>query len=161
MTVTVNGVASAQLEFPVAAANPTMFAAPGGYQSIFEEFDVVALNADGTLNSATNPARLGSVIQVFVDGLSLNPQSPGAPPALLSGGGFVVAGYTQANPFVLDVSLEVPSSAENFDCQGVNATTACIAGFVVYDLTYLGVYPGTPVPTGDLGFGGTVFVAPK
>jgi uncharacterized protein (TIGR03437 family) len=82
MTVTVNGVPSAQLEFPVAAANPTMFAVPGGFQSNFGGFDVVALNADGTLNSATNPAKPGSVIQVFVDGLSLNPQSPGVPPAL-------------------------------------------------------------------------------
>jgi uncharacterized protein (TIGR03437 family) len=161
MTVTVNGVPSAQLEFPVTAANPTMFAVPGGYQSNFEGFEVVALNADGTLNSATNPAKLGSVVQVFVDGLSLAPQSPGAPPALLSGGGFVVTGYTQTNPFVLDMSLEIPSSAENFGCQGANATTACIAGFVVYDLTYLGVNLGTPQPTGGLGFSGTVFVAPK
>jgi uncharacterized protein (TIGR03437 family) len=160
MTVTVNGVPSAQLEFPVATANPTMFAAPGGYQSDFGEFNLVALNADGTLNSLTNPAKLGSVIQVFVDGLSPNAQSPGVPPALLAGGGFTVTGYTQANPFVLDVSLEVPSSAANFECEGGNATTVCLAGFF-FDLeTYLGVYLGTPLPNGGLGFGGTVYVAP-
>jgi uncharacterized protein (TIGR03437 family) len=160
MTVTVNSVPSAQLEFPVAVANPTMFAVPGGFQFNFGEFDVAALNADGTLNSATNPARLGSVIQVFVDGLALSPQSPGVPSALLSGGGFVVAGYTQANPFVLDVSLEVPSSAANFACQGVNTTTVCRAGFF-FDLeTYLEVYLGTPLPTGGLGFGGTVYLNP-
>lgn len=155
MTVTVDGAPSAQLEFPVAAANPTMFAAPDGFQSNIGEFDVVALNADGTLNSATNPALLGSAIQVFVDGLSLNAQSPGAPPALLSGGGFVVAGYAQANPFVLDVSLQVPSSAASLECEGGNATTVCIAGFVIYDLTYL----GAPLSAEEFGFGGTVFVA--
>ena len=72
----------------------------------------------------------------------------------------MVAGYTQANPFVLDVSLAVPLSAENFACQGVNATTACMAGFF-FDLeTYLGVFLGTPLPAEPLGFGGTVFVAP-
>jgi len=160
MTVTVNGVPSAQLEFPVTAANPTVFAVPGGYQSNFEEFEVVALNADGTLNSATNPAKLGSVIQVFVDGLSSNPPGPpGVPPTLVTGGGFVVKGYTQANPFVLDVSLQVPSSAVDLDCQGVNAT-ACMAGFIVYDVAYSGVLLGTAVPAAELGFGGTVYVAP-
>ncbi len=161
MTVTVNGVPSARVEFPVAGANPTMFAVAGGYQSNFEEFEVVALNADGTVNSAANPAKPGSVIEVFVDGLSLNPPSAGLPPTLEAGGGFVVTGYTQENPFVLEVSLEVPSSAANFSCQGVNATTACMAGFVVYDVPYLEGYVVTPLPTGGLGFGGTVFVAPN
>jgi hypothetical protein len=109
------------------------------------------------VNSATNPAQLGSVIQVFVDGLSLNPPSPGLPLALLSGGGFTVTGYAPANPFVLDVSLQVPSSAENFNCAIMNATSVCIAGFDVYDLgTYLTSYPET---TGGLVFGGTVYVA--
>jgi uncharacterized protein (TIGR03437 family) len=160
MTVMVNGVPAARLEFPVAAANPTIFAVPGGYQSNSGEFDVVALNADGTLNPATNPATPGSAVQVFVDGLDLSPQSPGVPPTLLSGGGFAVTGYTQLNPFVLDVSLEVPSSAANFRCEALNATTVCLAGFDVYDPgTYLAEY-GTSMQTGGLEFSGTIFVAP-
>lgn len=35
-----------------------------------QEFVALAFNADGSLNSSTNPAQLGAVISIFVNGLA-------------------------------------------------------------------------------------------
>jgi uncharacterized protein (TIGR03437 family) len=155
MQVTVNGVSSAPLQFPVASANPSLFVIPGSFQSNSGESVAVALNADGSRNSPANPAQLGSLISVFVNGLSLDPNIPYEPPNLYAAGGWSVTKSSQTNPFVLEVGLQVPSSSANFNCQVPN-TSACIATFMVFDLTsYLtGFQPGG---TGGLAFGGDVY----
>ena len=156
MQVTVNGVSSPPLQFAVTSANPSLFLIPDSYQTNSQEFIVMALNADGSSNSSANPAQPGSVISVFVNGLSANPEVPSVPLALYTGGGWSVTNYSQINPFVLKVDLQVPSSPANFNCQMPN-TSACTATFKVYDLnSYLvGVQPGS---TGGLAFGGIVYV---
>jgi uncharacterized protein (TIGR03437 family) len=155
MQVNVNGVSSVPLEFPVVSANPTLFVSPGSYDPTFEGSFAVALNANGFVNSPTNPAQLGSVITVFVNGLSMDPQTYYEPPNLYSVAGWTVTNYSQENPFVLQVNLQVPSSSTNFDCQLQNGSV-CEAGFEIYDLTsYL--MPGS---TGGLAVEGMVYVAP-
>ena len=159
MQVTVNGVPSAQLQFPTTAANPTIFAVPGSYQnsSGYQDFFAVALNSDGSLNSATNPAQPGSVISVFVDGLALDPAIPEALPELSTGDGWSVTNVSQAGPFVIQVNLQVPTSTANFVCSLPN-TNACEVGFgVSEDTSQLpGLQPGTQ---GILSFSGLVYVA--
>lgn len=154
MQVTVNGLSSPQIQLPVTAANPSLFVTPGSYVTTFREFAAVALNADGSENSSTNPARLGSVISVFVNGLSPDPNVPHAPPLLYTGAGWSVTNIAQTSPFVLEVDLQVPSSAANFACQ----SNVCIASFGVSDLN-----PPTigapPAGTGALSFGGLVYVS--
>jgi uncharacterized protein (TIGR03437 family) len=53
----------------VAAARPQIFAQPNPNGSGGR--DAIALNVDGTLNSASNPAANGSVVTVFVSGAGL------------------------------------------------------------------------------------------
>jgi uncharacterized protein (TIGR03437 family) len=160
MQVTVNGVSSAPLQFPATYAKPTIFAVPGSYQnsSGFQNFFAVALNADGSLNSASNPAQLGSVISVFVDGLALDPQIPEALPQLSTGSGWSVTNVSQSSPFVIEVKLQVPSSTANFVCPAPNSN-ACEVSFDVSEYTsdLLGLQPDTQ---GILSFAGLVYVAP-
>jgi len=156
MQVTVSGVSSPRLRFAVTSANPSLFVMPESYQTSSQEFVVVALNADGSVNSSTNPAQPGSVISVFLNGLSADPRVRLEPPRLYTEGGWSVTNYSQTNEFVLKVDLRVPSSPANFNCQLPNAS-ACAATFKIYDLTsYLaGLQPGS---TGGLAFGGMVYV---
>jgi uncharacterized protein (TIGR03437 family) len=156
MQVTVNGVPSPPLGFAVTSANPSLFAIPDSFQTNSGEFVAVAVNADGSLNSSTNPAQTGSVISVFVNGLSVDPQVRLVPPVLYTGGGWSVTNFSQTNPFVLKVGLQVPASSANFNCQVPN-TSACAATFRIYELTSFlsDLQPGS---TGGLAFGGTVYV---
>ena len=152
MKVTVNGVSPPALEFPVVYANPSLFVVPGSYSPTLEQSVTVALNADGSVNSATNPAQLGSVISVFVNGLAMDAQIPYEPPNLYSVAGWSVTGSSQINPFVLQVSLQIPASA-NLYCQ----LNGCTASFTIYDLaSYLNGPP--PEFPGGLSFGGVVYV---
>jgi uncharacterized protein (TIGR03437 family) len=156
MQVTVNGVQSPPRQLPVTSANPSLFVIPESYQTTSQEFVAVALNADGSLNSPTNPAQLGSVISVFVNGLATDPHVPHEPLQLYTGGGWSVTNFSRTNPFVLKVNLQVPSSPTNFDCQPPNASV-CTATFKIYDLTsYL--VDLQPDSKGGLAFGGTVYV---
>jgi hypothetical protein len=111
------------------------------------------------VNSSTNPAQLGSVISIFVNGLS-NPQVSSEPPELFESGvslyatGGSLLNYSQPNPFVVEVKLPVPSSTANLACQA----NLCVASFEVYDLaSYLsGPAPGA---SSGLKFSGEYYVA--
>jgi uncharacterized protein (TIGR03437 family) len=152
MTVTVNGASSPSLQFPVTGANPSLFVVPGSYQSASAESFALALNADGSRNSSTNPAPLGSVVSVFVNGLSDADVTSG--PLQLDAGGGSLLTYSQTNPFVLEVNLQVPSSTANLSCQA----NVCSTSFEVYDL---GSYLSGPTPgsASGLKFLGEVYVA--
>jgi uncharacterized protein (TIGR03437 family) len=52
----------------VATSNPVAFLSQ---PSIFNQSFPLALNADGTVNSQSNPAAAGSVVTIFIDGLGL------------------------------------------------------------------------------------------
>lgn len=157
MQVTVNGVSSPALRFAVTSANPGLFVIPGSFQTNAQESFAVARNADGSQNSATNPAPPGSLISVFVNGLPVESQVRLQPPVLYTAGGWSVTNYSQEGPFVLKVNLQLPASSASFNCQQPN-TSACTASFQVYELTsYLfGPLPGS---TGGLSFGGLVYVS--
>ncbi|HXS94128.1 MAG TPA: SBBP repeat-containing protein [Candidatus Limnocylindrales bacterium] len=126
MQVTVDGHSSMGLQFAVAQAKPAVFITPGFYIPSFAEFAAVARNADGSLNSASNPAQLGSVISVFVNGLS----NPTQRPLLFAGGGWSVESSSQDSPYVLKVNLQAPSSTENMAC----TPTLCTAGVTLFNL---------------------------
>jgi uncharacterized protein (TIGR03437 family) len=151
VNVTVNSLSSPMLQFSTTSADPTLFVVPGSYSATYRESAAVALNADGSLNSSTNPAQLGFVISAFVNGLSMDPYGP---PNLYATGGWSVTSSAQINPFVLQVGLQVPSSTDNLACQ----SNVCTAAFEIYDLySYLSVsQPG--IPSG-LSFGGEVCLA--
>ncbi|HTS48212.1 MAG TPA: SBBP repeat-containing protein [Bryobacteraceae bacterium] len=157
MQVTVNGVSSPPLQFPVTFANPSLFVVPGSYNSQFQEFEAVALNADGSTNSASNPAQLGSVISVFVNGLSPDPQVAAGPPQLFTAAGWSITHVSDVSPFVLQVDLRVPATTANFSCPTPNPT-ACTASFEINDFSP-SVNPWFSAITGPLRILGTVYVA--
>jgi len=135
MQVDVNGVFSIPLELPLTYANPSVFP--------------VALNADGSVNSSTNPAHLGSAVSVFANGLTQDPQVNNSPLQLYSNNGWSVTGAAQATPFVLQIRLQVPSKLVNdFACP---SPSLCSASFTIYD-----VYGGSPVS--GFSFGGAVYI---
>jgi uncharacterized protein (TIGR03437 family) len=156
MQVTVNGVPSPPLRFALTSANPGLFVIPDSFQSNAQQSVALARNADGSQNSAANPATPGSVISVFVNGLSADPQVRLQPPVFYASGGWSVTNYAQEGPFVLKVDLQLPASSANFNCPA--NTSACLATFQVYELTsYLtGLQPGG---TGGLSFAGIVYVS--
>jgi uncharacterized protein (TIGR03437 family) len=66
--VRVNGYLSNVAHLPVLTAEPAIFS----YQSGF----ALALNRDGSINSQQNPAQLGSVVTIFVNGAGLQTPTP-------------------------------------------------------------------------------------
>lgn len=74
-----NEVSSAEIFVLVGLSSPGVFV-------LAETKRVVAINQDGTLNSATNPADRGSIVSFYATGLgSVDPPLPTGQPAELSG----------------------------------------------------------------------------
>jgi len=121
MQVTVNGVPSQPLAFPVVSANPTLFAVPGSYNTTVQEFEALAINADGSVNSAANPAQLGSAISVFVNGLAIDPLVSYDPPLFYTGGGWALLNYKPINTYVMQVNLQAPTSTRICPARGLCA----------------------------------------
>ena len=134
MQVNVNGVPSAQVQYAVTPANPALFVVPGTFQTNLQLFNSVAINADGSMNSSSNPAQLGSVVTVFVNGLTPDPQNLLGPAQLATGGGWSLVSVLQASPFVTQLELRVPATNINFEC-GFQTTSACLASFGIQDST--------------------------
>jgi uncharacterized protein (TIGR03437 family) len=163
MQLTVNGLNATALQFPLTYPNPSLFLnVPATFPATGTSPGpiVVALNADGSLNSATNPSQPSSTVSVFVNGLS-NPLSSG-PPQLYTNGGWLVTNVTQATPFVLSVDLQVPGtsippSGPAF-CSGFSLTSVCAMSFTLFDVEGGAVAP----QSGSLGgqaLGGMVYVS--
>jgi len=154
MQLTVNGVSSAPLEFPLTYANPSLYLTTVSPQPI-----AVALNADGTVNSAANPAQLGSAVSVFVNGLTPDPQVNNAALQLSSTLGWSVIDVVQATPYVLRVDLKAPSKLVNdFACSQLGLVSVCSADFMLYDTYQVGVSAQTESAS-TLAFGAGVYVA--
>lgn len=68
--------ATATQQFAVAESNPSVFVNSStltsscGQAALGPTFEAVALNSDGTLNSCANPAKAGSSITVFLNGVN-------------------------------------------------------------------------------------------
>jgi uncharacterized protein (TIGR03437 family) len=81
MTVSVasatgGATATTTQEFALAASNPSVFVNSStltptcGQAALGPTFEAVALNSDGTLNTCANPAKAGSSVTVFLNGLN-------------------------------------------------------------------------------------------
>ena len=110
----VNGTVSNSATLPGRAADPELFkhadaAAPSGSQP-----EAFAVNEDGTVNSSQKPAKLGSVITVFVSGVGL--LTPG--PADGARGGL---GHVPALPISASVGCKIVDNNHPFRCFVVNA----------------------------------------
>lgn len=117
--------------------------------------EALVLNADGSENSATNPAPVGSVISVFLNGVSPSPEIVSAPLQLASNNGWTVTNIAQASPFVTQVSLQVPSKLEG----DVACTTIseCDAEFQLFNIGS-GDAGAQPLPVTGTAVAGMVYV---
>jgi uncharacterized protein (TIGR03437 family) len=155
--VTVDGAPSSPFALLLTSIDPSVVLnLPESVASGGLGFFANALNADGSVNSASNPARLGSVISVSVNGLSPNPEVVSLTSS--SSSGWPVVSEAPQTPFLLRLGLQVPSqlgvNGENIECPGSNV---CTAQFGVT------AYPASSVsPQGEnigaVSFGGTVYV---
>ncbi len=71
VTVQYNGISSAAVAVPVTAANPGIFSSNSSGTG-----QAAALNQDGTVNSAANPAKRGSVVTFYLTGDGLETPQP-------------------------------------------------------------------------------------
>ncbi len=129
VAVTVNGKSSSARQFLPASTNLNLFANLASSEIDCLQGDMpgygfqpLAMNADGSLNSCTNPAKLGSTVSFFVEGGSS--LIGAAPPAVLPelqafvGGGCPEPVNTSllANGFVYQADVQLPTSI--FSCVG-------------------------------------------
>jgi uncharacterized protein (TIGR03437 family) len=133
--VTVNGVSSPARQFALTFDAPSLFPAtppPASNPSSFP-LPALALNSDGSVNSSSNPAPLGSVITIFLNGISPDPDTNTAPLQLTSDLAWMVTDVALENPFVTQVSLQVPSKlVNNFACLPPNLTE-CQSQFDIFN----------------------------
>jgi uncharacterized protein (TIGR03437 family) len=101
---------------PVVASNPVAFLSqPSTGNQTFP----LTLNADGTVNSPTNPAAAGSVVTIFVDGLGLTSPTP-------------VTGLVNTNPSTpLNLTLVVMPYCVGTYCNPVPVPAFVSAGSLV------------------------------
>ncbi|MGP0072245.1 MAG: SBBP repeat-containing protein [Bryobacteraceae bacterium] len=153
MQVSVNGVAAPPREVPLIASNPSLFAnltvgtVTCGNETYGGLFIVTAINADGTVNSCAHPAKTGTVVSFFIDGLGVDgitaPWQPGAIPVVVRMGDWSaeVANVSAPNPFVWQVDVVVPAAAS----EGESAV------IVTMDMNFVnGVVPVGPFATAPL-----------
>jgi uncharacterized protein (TIGR03437 family) len=125
--VTYLGVETNCLSWPVMEASPGVLTSDGTY--------AVALNQDGTVNSAANPATPDSIVSVFATGLGpLNPAQPD---------GSLVRFPLPGN--ALPFSLRVP-------CVGGFVGPPCPVPPVTYDPAYGGPAPFLVAGTSQINF---------
>jgi uncharacterized protein (TIGR03437 family) len=113
MQLMVNGVFSPPLQLSLTYQNPSLFLnIPQTFAASLNPQGPVALalNADGSTNSPTNPAQLGSVISLFVNGLAQDPDVNYGPLQLSAAPGWQVTNTVQVSPFVIQVDVQLPST---------------------------------------------------
>jgi uncharacterized protein (TIGR03437 family) len=154
MQLTFSGATAAPRQLPLTyIANPSLFITNAQPQANSLGSVAVALNADGSMNSSANPAKLGAAVSVFVNGLTPDPRFLHFPLQLATTNGWSVTGSTQASPFVLRVDLRVPSSlVNNFSC---DVSSVCAVSFALYDVDLVSV---GQIVSGGEAFGGVVYV---
>ncbi len=153
MHVTANGVSTRERAFPTTFANPSLFLdLPDLPMDQSIGYIAVALNADGSVNSPSNPAPPGSIVSVFLNGLSPAVGFNG-PNLLFANNGWTVTGFSQATPYVLQVDLQVPATLQAISC----GSSSCAAGFSIY-YTNPGNPYAQPVTTSAVEVGGAVYI---
>ena len=99
VTVTFEGRTSAPLPIQVAGVSPGVFTLDASGKG-----QAVALNQDGSLNTASNPAKVGDVISLFVTGLR---QGDG-PLTVMIGGAAIVPSTKSLSSGVLQIDAKIP-----------------------------------------------------
>jgi uncharacterized protein (TIGR03437 family) len=168
MQVSVNGAAGQSRALPVVPSNPTLFGDLSGTVSSCTVGDItyygayiaVAVNADGTFNSCSHPARAGTAISLLVNGLGVNGNmqawAASQIPVSVTIGHWSaeVVNVTAQTPFVWQVDALVPSAATQKGLSLVPVTMDMNFWNGVVDVGPLAVdefypfyaIPGTPFP---------------
>jgi uncharacterized protein (TIGR03437 family) len=158
MQLTVNG-ASVQRQFPFAASNLNLFAdlsanlIPCSAAEVDANgFQPVALNADGSRNSCTNPARYGSSVSFFVHGVGAIQLGFPPPSQLLNVQAFAgtcsaeVTDASLITNFVYRVDVALPPAES--PCGGMTSA-AFPENYLSFTLSFNGAPAGPRVvPTG-------------
>jgi len=162
MQLTTNGV-SLEREFPLTVPNMNLFAnltsdeitcAAAGQSA--NGFQPLALNADGSANSCTNPAKYGSPVPFFMHGVGAEQFGLTPPQQLLDMQAFVsfcsatVTNATLMEGFVYKVDVIMPATQQ--PCAQDYSELSPEAAFAVY-FTYNGETVGprvVPVPGGPI-----------
>jgi uncharacterized protein (TIGR03437 family) len=162
MEVAMNGFTSALKQLPLVQMSPNLFVnvAPTNLGCSGTPVEIVAgnwlplaQNQDGTMNSCDNPAKVGSVVSFFVDGLGgtvtasiiFTPAYPGGIPMVVQMGNLSaeVVNIAVVNNFVWRVDVLVPPDVVN----GL-VTTAHVSLSLVFET---GVVPVGPRAGGSIG----------
>jgi uncharacterized protein (TIGR03437 family) len=114
MQVSVNGVTSSPRQLPVTGSNPNLLAevaqtatdCSGGAQGLI----LIATNADGSRNSCTNPAKLGSIISFYVHGTGVPFGTCFCFDETLGNASAAVVNVSDVNTFLTRVDVQLPTS---------------------------------------------------
>ena len=129
LVVEVQGTASSPIAESVAASSPAIFAASGGTGQ------GAVLNQDNSSNSASNPAAIGSVLQIFATGFGQT--TPSGVDGQLAG----------ANPSIPVARVTATIGGTNAPVQYAGSSNGLVAGVMqVNVLVPAGVTPGNAVP---------------
>ncbi len=125
MQVSVNGAQSTPRVLPVVSTKPSLFTnpslpglncMPGRFGDSAQGFGAIALNADGLFNSCANPAKPGSVVSLFLNGVGAGPFFASSPPlpaqvpidVLVGNRSATVVQVKVLTPFVWEVDVQLP-----------------------------------------------------
>lgn len=129
VVVAVQNVQSSPLTAQIVSAAPAIFAASGGTGQ------GAILNQDNSANSVSNPAAVGSVLQIFATGFGQT--NPGGVDGLIAG----------ATPSIPVASISATIGGLNAPVQYVGSSNGLVAGVTqVNVLIPSGVVPGNAVP---------------
>jgi uncharacterized protein (TIGR03437 family) len=159
ITLSVSGATAGPRGVPLVFLNPTLFQNTAFDQASFSNYGgslLLALNADGSVNSPATPAHFGSQISVFLNGLVPDPDVTSVAIQLFAQG-WTPGQVVPLTPFVSEVSLLVPptpSVASGFSCPKGPS------GLCSLDLSlYYGGDRPTVAPVGSAP-GAVIFAAP-
>lgn len=113
MQVSVNGASSSPRQFAVTPSNPNLFAdlSQNGVNCFgaVQGLTPVANNMDGSRNSCSNPAKVGSIVSFYVHGIG-SAACVSCFEVTVGGLSAAVVNVTAVNTFVTRVDVQLPSS---------------------------------------------------
>jgi uncharacterized protein (TIGR03437 family) len=124
MKVMANGNVVASRQFAVAASSPGLFIDTTVYNQscgvvTVGAFSAVALNADGSRNSCANPAKVGSTVTIFLNGVG---------PAFLVNRPGITGSITGPNPNPFGLPVDVVAGTLSLEAGPLTAWPGLIAG---------------------------------
>jgi uncharacterized protein (TIGR03437 family) len=150
--VNVNGANSIERQFPFVLSNPNLFANLSatvgtcvGTIITNTGFQPLAQNADGSLNSCANPAKLGSTVSFFVDGAGGNTSVPLALVASI-GECSATAYGSVIDGFVYKMETPLPSSLKSCAVSSVSTPGAVFSLPVTFSSNDTPVGPVYVIP---------------